>query len=104
MIVTTTETVPGREIEQILGIARGNTIRAKHIGTDIVASLRNLVGGEIGEYTKMMGEAREGAMDRMIADGRAMGADAIIGMRLSTSMIVQGSAELLAFGTAVRLR
>ncbi|MEM7567659.1 MAG: heavy metal-binding domain-containing protein [Pseudomonadota bacterium] len=104
MIVTTTETVPGREIEEILGIARGNTIRAKHIGTDIVASLRNLVGGEIGEYTKMMGEAREQALDRMIADGRAMGADAIIGMRLSTSMIVQGSAELLAFGTAVRLR
>lgn len=104
MIVTTTETVPGREIVEILGVARGNTIRAKHIGTDFVASLRNLVGGEIGEYTKMMAEAREQATDRMVADARAMGADAIVGMRLSTSMIVQGSAELLAFGTAVKLR
>jgi uncharacterized protein YbjQ (UPF0145 family) len=104
MLVSTTETVAGREIAETLGIARGNVIRAKHIGTDIVAGLRNLVGGEVSEYTKLMGEAREQAYDRMIADAQRQGADAIVGMRFSTSMVMQGSAEILAYGTAVRLK
>lgn len=104
MIVTTIETVPGREIVETLGLARGNVIRAKHVGTDIVASLRNLVGGEVTEYTKLMAEAREQAVDRMVADARAQGADAVVGVRMATSMVAKGAAELLAYGTAVRLR
>ena len=103
MIVTTTENVAGYEISEVLGLARGNVIRAKHIGTDIVASLRNLVGGEVTEYTKLMGEAREQALDRMIAQAEAGGADAVIGVRLTTAMVMAGSAEILAYGTAVRL-
>ena len=103
MIVVTTETIAGREIAETLGIARGNVIRAKHVGTDIIASLRNLVGGEVTEYTKLMAESREQAMDRMIANARDMGADAVIGVRFTTSMITSGAAELMAFGTAVRL-
>lgn len=103
MLVVTTETIPGREISETLGICRGNVIRAKHVGTDIIAGLRNIVGGEVTEYTKLMGEAREQAFDRMVADARAMGADAIVGMRFTTSMVTQGAAEMLAFGTAVRL-
>ncbi|WP_404403862.1 YbjQ family protein [Pelagibacterium halotolerans] len=103
MIVTTAEAIPGRAISDTLGIARGNTIRARHVGTDIIASLRNLVGGEVGEYTKLMAEAREQAYDRMVADARQMGADAIIAMRFTTSMVTQGAAEILAYGTAVTL-
>jgi uncharacterized protein YbjQ (UPF0145 family) len=103
MLISTTETVPGREIVEILGVARGNVIRAKHIGTDIIAALRNLVGGEVREYTKLMGEAREQALDRMIANGDAMGADAIVGVRFTTSMVMTGAAEILVYGTAVRL-
>jgi uncharacterized protein YbjQ (UPF0145 family) len=103
MLISTTETVPGREIVEILGVARGNVIRAKHIGTDIIAALRNLVGGEVREYTKLMGEAREQALDRMIANGDAMGADAILGVRFTTSMVMTGAAEILVYGTAVRL-
>ena len=103
MIVVTTETIVGREIAETLGIARGNVIRAKHVGTDIIASLRNLVGGEVTEYTKLMAESREQAMDRMIENARGMGADAIVGVRFTTSMITSGAAELMAFGTAVRL-
>lgn len=103
LIVTTTETVPGHRISAVLGIARGNTIRARHVGSDIVAGLRNLVGGEIPEYTKLMGESREQAYDRMLANARQMGADAVVGMRFGTSMITQGAAEILAFGTAVKL-
>lgn len=103
MIISTTETVPGRNIAENLGLVRGNVIRAKHIGTDIVASLRNLVGGEIGEYTKLMAEAREQALDRMMAEARLKNADAIVGVRFSTSMVMAGAAELLVYGTAVRL-
>jgi uncharacterized protein YbjQ (UPF0145 family) len=103
MLISTTETVPGREIVEILGVARGNVIRAKHIGTDIIAALRNLVGGEVREYTKLMGAAREQALDRMIANGDAMGADAILGVRFTTSMVMTGAAEILVYGTAVRL-
>ncbi len=104
MIVTMAETVPGREIEDVIGIAKGNTVRTRFFGRDIMASLRNLIGGEVPEYTKLMAEAREQAIDRMIAQGQEMRADAIINVRVTTSMIMGGSAELLAYGTAVRLR
>lgn len=103
MIVTMAETVPGREIAGVIGTVKGNTVRTRFFGRDIMAGLRNLVGGEIPEYTKLMAEAREQALDRMIADAEMAGADAIINMRVTTSMIMGGSAELLAYGTAVRL-
>ena len=104
MILVTTETVPGRETERSLGLVRGNTVRAKHIGRDILAALRNLVGGEIGEYSEMMTEARNEAINRMIEQAQLQEADAIVGIRLMTSHISGASAELLAYGTAVRLR
>ncbi len=104
MLVVTTDTIAGRDIGESVGIARGSVIRAKHIGTDIVASLRNVVGGEVTEYTKLMAEAREQAYDRMLADAGRMGADAIVGMRFATSMVTQGAAEILAYGTAVRFK
>jgi uncharacterized protein YbjQ (UPF0145 family) len=104
VILSNIETVPGREITESLGLVRGNVIRAKHIGTDIVASLRNLVGGEVKEYTKLMAEAREQALDRMIEEARNMNADAIVGVRFTTSMVMVGAAELLVYGTAVKLR
>ncbi|AVX05505.1 UPF0145 protein [Maritalea myrionectae] len=104
MIVTTGLTVPEGEITETIGIVRGNTIRAKHIGTDIVAALRNLVGGEVGEYTKLMAEAREQAYDRMVAHAESLGADAIIGVNFTTSMITDGAAEILAYGTGVKLK
>ena len=103
MLVVTTDAVAGREIAEVLGLARGNVIRAKHLGSDIVAALRNLVGGEISEYTQLMAAAREQALDRMIEEARSMGANAIVGARFTTSTIAQGGAEILAFGTAVRL-
>lgn len=103
MIVTTTDTIHGREIVESLGIARGNVVRAKHIGTDFLASLRNLVGGEVHGYSQLMAGAREQAYDRMVETARLSGADAVVGMRFSTSMIMQGSAEILAYGTAVKL-
>jgi uncharacterized protein YbjQ (UPF0145 family) len=89
---------------QTLGLVRGNTIRARHIGKDIIAGLRNLVGGEIGEYTKMLAEAREQSLDRMIAEANALGADGIVAIRFVTSPVMQGAAELLAYGTAVKLQ
>lgn len=104
MLVLTTETVPGREIEQALGLVRGSTVRAKHIGSDIVAGLRNIVGGEVKEYASLLAGAREQAIDRMIAEAQALGADAIVGARLETSTITQAASEILAYGTAVRLR
>lgn len=104
MIVSTCETVPGRDIEKVLGIARGNTIRARHLGRDITAGFKGLLGGEIGDYTKLMAESREQAIDRMIAHARELGADAVVGVRLGTSMVMQLSAEIVAFGTAVKLR
>lgn len=103
MIVTMAETVPGRDIQAVIGTVKGNTVRTRFFGRDIIAGLRNLVGGEVPEYTKLMAEAREQAIDRMIADAQAQGADAVINMRVTTSMIMGGSAELLAYGTAVRL-
>ena len=104
MIVTTTHTIPNREIEQILGIARGCTVRAKHIGNDFMAGLKNIVGGEIEEYTRLQADSREQAIQRMIKDAERLGADAIVGMAFATSVITQGAAEILAYGTAVKLR
>ena len=103
MITSTTETIHGREITQNLGIARGNTVRARHLGKDIFAGLKTLVGGEISEYTKLIADAREEAMYRMIQDAEKLGADAIVNVRFTTSMIMQGSHEILAYGTAVKL-
>ena len=104
MIITTTEFIPGREIVEALDIVRGSTVRARHVGHDIMAGLKTIVGGEIEEYTRLMAEARELAIDRLIADAERIGADAIINIRFSTSMVMTGSAEILAYGTAVRLR
>lgn len=103
MIVTMGETLPGRQVSEIVGTVKGNTVRTRFFGRDIMAALRNLIGGEVPEYTKLMAEAREQAIDRMVADAQAKGADAVICVRVTTSMIMGGSAELLAYGTAVRL-
>jgi len=101
MMITTTETITGKKTVRTIGWAKGSTIRARHIGKDIVASLRGIVGGEIIEYTKMMAEAREEAMARLVDDATAQGANAIVGLRFSTSMVMQNAAEILAYGTAV---
>ena len=103
MILVTTETIPGRQIQQTLGVVRGNTIRARHIGKDIGAVFRNIIGGEIVEYTKLMGESREQALDRMVQHAENLGANAVVSIRFATSMIMGGAAELLAYGTAVIL-
>lgn len=103
MIVTTTHQVEGRKILRVLGLVRGNTIRARHIGRDIIAGLRTIVGGEIHEYTKLMGESREQAIDRMVDEAESLGANAIVGVGFTTSLLAAGAAELLAFGTAVIL-
>ncbi len=104
MLVINTETIPGKEISEVLGIVRGNTVRAKWFGKDLIAGLRNLVGGELKEYTEMLTESREQAMKRMIEEAEAMGGDAVINVRFVTSQISQGAAELLAYGTAVKLK
>ena len=104
MIVTTTLSIPGHEDAEILGLVRGNTVRSRHLGRDITATFRNLVGGEIQEYTKLIAEAREQALDRMTAEAQARGADAVVGLRFSTSEVSKGAAEILAYGTAVRFR
>ena len=101
MIVTTTETIPGKKISKTLGLVRGNTIRARHVGKDIMAGLKNIVGGEIMEYTKLMAESREQALDRMMDDAKRLGANAVVGLHFTTSMIMGAAAELLAYGTAV---
>ena len=104
MIVVNTETVPGHEVAEALGVVRGSTIRAKHIGRDIMASLRNVVGGEVKEYTEMLTETRNESVHRMKQEARALGADAVVNLRFSTSQVMAGAAELLAYGTAVRFR
>lgn len=101
MIVCTTEDIPGKRVVKCLGLVRGNTVRARHIGHDISAFLRNLIGGEVKDYTKMLGETREQSIDRMIAEAVDLGANAILAVRFSTSYIMSGAAELLAYGTAV---
>ena len=104
MLITTQDDFADREIVETLGLVKGNTIRARHMGKDILASLRSMVGGEIGEYTKMLAESREQSVDRMIADAKAKGADGIVCVRFTTSAVLQGAAELLAYGTAVKLK
>ena len=104
MLITTQDAFTDHEIVETLGLVRGNTIRARHVGKDILAGLRTLVGGEVVEYTKMIAESREQALDRMVEEARALGADGVVCVRFTTSAIMQGSAELLAYGTAVRLR
>ena len=104
MILTNTDFVVGREIKTILGLVRGNTVQAKHIGKDIMAGFRNVVGGEIKEYTDMLAEAREIALKRMEEKAQKLGADAVINIRFMTSSIMGGAAELLAYGTAVKLK
>jgi uncharacterized protein YbjQ (UPF0145 family) len=104
IIVTTTNEVPGAKVAQILGVVRGNTVRARNIGRDIGASFKNLIGGEIKTYTDMVTNSRDEAMNRMINEAIEMGADAVIGVRFGTSMIMQGASEMLAYGTAVKLK
>jgi len=104
MIITTGELIPGKKIVEILGIARGSTVRARNVGRDIVAGLKNIVGGEISEYTQLQAEAREQAMQRMTEDAKKLGADAVINLRMNTSVITQGASEMLAYGTAVKLK
>jgi uncharacterized protein YbjQ (UPF0145 family) len=101
MIMVNTDFVSGKKITKTIGLVRGNTIRARHIGKDIKAALRNIVGGEITDYTKMMAESREQALDRMVEEAESLGANAIINVRFSTSMIMQNAAEILAYGTGV---
>jgi len=104
MILTTTDTVPDKKVVQVLGIARGSTVRTRNVGRDIFAGLKHLVGGEITEYTKLQAESREQSIQRMKKDANDLGADAIINIRLTTSMVMQGAAEILAYGTAVKLK
>ena len=101
MIITTSDQIEGKRIVRTIGMVKGNTIRARHVGRDIMAGLRGVVGGEITEYTKMMAESREQAIQRMIEDAEKQGANAVIGMRFTTSMVMQNASEILAFGTGV---
>ncbi|MDA0327875.1 MAG: YbjQ family protein [Gemmatimonadetes bacterium] len=103
MIVVTTSGVTGSKIVETLGMVRGSSIRTRHVGSDLIASLRNLAGGEIPEYTKMLAEAREQAIDRMVEEAQVLHADAIVTVRFQTSMVMSGAAEMLCYGTAVRL-
>ncbi|QNR23599.1 YbjQ family protein [Croceimicrobium hydrocarbonivorans] len=103
MILSTTDYIPNREVTEIIGIARGSTVRARNIGRDFFAGLKNIVGGEIEEYTKLQAHAREQAMQRLEQDAQRLGADAVINIRLTTAMVMQGAAEILAYGTAVKL-
>ena len=104
MIVVNTETIPGHRVVEALGVVRGSTIRAKHIGKDIMASLRNIVGGEVKEYTEMLIETRNESLYRMKQEAEALGADAVVNLRFTTSQVMAGAAELLAYGTAVRIK
>ena len=104
MIITTQDELADYGITQTLGLVRGNTIRARHVGKDILAGLRSLVGGEISEYTKMLAESREQSLDRMVAEAKRLNADGIVCVRFVTSPVMQGAAELLAYGTAVKLQ
>jgi uncharacterized protein YbjQ (UPF0145 family) len=104
MIISTTENIPNKEVAEILGIARGSTVRARNVGRDIFAAVKNLIGGEISEYTKLQADSREQALQRMKKDASNLNADAIINVRITTSMIMQGVAEILAYGTAVKLK
>ncbi|MFO7657828.1 MAG: YbjQ family protein [Bacteroidales bacterium] len=104
MITVTTDYVPGREIAEALGIVRGSTVRARNVGRDIMAGLKNIVGGEVSEYTRLMADSREEAIERMVKDAHRLGADAIINVRFMTSNVITGAAEMLAYGTAVKIK
>ena len=104
MIISNTETVPNKEISEIVGLSRGSTVRARNMGRDIMAGFKNLVGGEIEEYTKLQAQSREEALQRMIKDAEKMGAEGIVNVRFTTSMIMQGASETLAYGTAVKFK
>lgn len=104
MIYVTTQTIQGKEILESLGTVRGSTVRARNIGRDIFAGLKNIVGGEISEYTKLLADAREQAIKRMLDDAQRLGADAVVNVRFTTSQVMQGAAEMLAYGTAVKLK
>ena len=104
VVVTMADEVPDREIVQVLGIARGSVVRARFFGRDFIAGLRNLVGGEVVEYTRLLAEAREQALARLVTHAEDMGADAVVTFRFSTSAVMEGSAEILAYGTAVKLK
>ncbi len=101
MIVVTTDSIPGKRVVKTLGLVKGNTIRARHVGKDILAGLKGLVGGEISEYTKMVAESREQSLDRLLEEAETLGANAVVGLRFTTASMMQGAAELLAYGTAV---
>jgi uncharacterized protein YbjQ (UPF0145 family) len=101
MILVNTETIPGKRVVRVLGLVKGNTIRVRHVGKDIMAGLRTLVGGEVKEYTKMLAETREQSLDRMVEEAVKLGANAVINVRFSTSVVMKAAAELLAYGTAV---
>lgn len=101
MIIVTTDYVPGKEVKELKGFVRGSCIQSKHIGKDLLAGLRTIVGGEISEYTEMMDEARQKAIGRMVEDAKTKGANAVIGMRLESSTVMQGASEIIAYGTAV---
>lgn len=103
MILVTTSEIPGKKIKKVLGLVRGNTIRARHIGRDISAVFKNMVGGEIEDYTKMMAEAREQALDRMTEEAESLGANGIVGLRFSTSYMMSSASEIMVYGTAVIL-
>lgn len=103
MILCSSDCVPGRELVETLGLVRGSTVRARHVGHDMLASLKNVVGGEVHDYTKMLAESREQAIDRMVAEADKLGADAVITIRFTTSSVMQSAAEIVAYGTAVRL-
>ncbi|HHT50965.1 MAG TPA: YbjQ family protein [Eubacteriaceae bacterium] len=104
MIIVNTETIPHKEIVEVCGLVRGNTIHSKNIGKDIVAGFRNLVGGEIKEYTEMMSEARDIALDRMVEEAEKLGANAVVNVRFMTASVMQSAAELMAYGTAVKVK
>lgn len=104
MILSNTETVPQREIIEILGVARGNTVRARNVGRDIIAGLKNLIGGEVSEYTKLLTDSRDQALQRMVDDAKRLGADAVVNIRFNTAQVMQGTSEILVYGTAVKLK
>ena len=103
MIITTSDQIEGKRIVQTLGLVKGSAVRTRHIGRDIMAALRNLVGGEIPEYTKLMAQSREQAIQRMVEEAERQGANAVVGVRFTTSMVMSGAAEMLVYGTAVKV-
>ena len=103
MIIANTEFITGKKITEVIGLVKGNTVRSRHIGRDILAVFKNIVGGEISDYTKLLAQSREQSLDRMIAEAKHLGADAIINVRFSTSMVSNLAAEIVAYGTAVRI-